>query len=131
MLLDDADNGMVYLLKSEPLTRQLTTNNKVTRRGSKLYLNDVEFRFSGPNVFWLGLDYDEFNRPSYPNQRRIEEAFQLAAGMNARCIVRAKDEMNGKKYVRSCPATKVVQDKIGNINCPLSNSIPPNIPALV
>jgi mannan endo-1,4-beta-mannosidase len=79
---------MMWLIYQRTIQRPVPPKigNRVARKGHRLYLNNERFRFSGPNVFWLGLDYDEFNRPSYPNERRIEEAFQLAASMKARVI---------------------------------------------
>jgi hypothetical protein len=68
-------------------TRDLTTASFVTRNGSQLFLNGEPFRFSGPNMYWLGLDE---NVPpgtvAYPTLFRIEDGLRTAAGMGARVV---------------------------------------------
>jgi mannan endo-1,4-beta-mannosidase len=61
--------------------------NDVTRNGSQLLLNGKPFRFSGGNVYWLGLDE---NVPpgtiAYPTKFRQTDALLTAVGMGARVI---------------------------------------------
>ena len=59
----------------------------VQRNGSVLLLDDKPFRFSGANIYWLGLDE---NVPpgtiAYPTKFRAYDALVTAAGMGARVV---------------------------------------------
>src|SRR2546429_787074 len=57
----------------------------VTRSGSSLMLGGNKFRFSGPNIFWLGL----LQRPEgirYPSQFEVDDAIATAADMGATVV---------------------------------------------
>jgi hypothetical protein len=58
----------------------------VKRIGSQLVLNGQPFRFSGPNIYWLGLA--EVPSLSYPSQFQVDDALATAALMGA-TVVRA------------------------------------------
>ena len=58
----------------------------VTRVGSQLFLNGLPFRFSGPNIYWLGLD-DNMG-VDYPSDFRVTDALATAKEMGA-TVVRA------------------------------------------
>ncbi|MBB2900741.1 hypothetical protein FHR75_001529 [Kineococcus radiotolerans] len=53
----------------------------VQREGSRLTLDGRTFRFSGTNVYWLGLDdnvRDAQGQPTVPSRFRIDDAFRAA-----------------------------------------------------
>src|SRR5277367_325956 len=64
----------------------------VQRAGTKLTLSGEPFRYSGPNIEWLGLEgygpHDPMG-PRYPSRFEIDDAFATAAEMGAR-VVRAQ-----------------------------------------
>lgn len=60
----------------------------VTRQGDQLMLGGRGFRFSGPNIYWLGIA----ENPSpvhYPSQFEVNDAFATATEMGA-TVVRAQ-----------------------------------------
>jgi len=64
----------------------------VQRAGTKLTLSGEPFRYSGPNIEWLGLEgygpHDPMG-PRYPSRFEIDDAFATAAEMGAR-VARAQ-----------------------------------------
>jgi mannan endo-1,4-beta-mannosidase len=68
------------------------TNTFVQRAGTKLALNGESFRYSGPNIEWLGLEgygpHDPMG-PRLPSHFEIDDAFDTAAEMGA-LVVRAQ-----------------------------------------
>jgi len=63
----------------------------VTRSGNELILDGKQFRFSGANMPWLGVDQDisdASGQPSNPTRFRIDNGLRSAAAMNA-TVVRA------------------------------------------
>lgn len=64
----------------------------VERAGTKLTLQGAPFRYSGPNIEWLGLEgygpHDPMG-PRYPSHFEIDDAFATAAEMGAK-VVRAQ-----------------------------------------
>src|SRR5271154_5327086 len=64
----------------------------VKRAGRKWTLRGEPFRYSGPNIEWLGLEgygpHDPMG-PRYPSRFEIDDAFATAAEMGAR-VVRAQ-----------------------------------------
>ena len=64
----------------------------VQRTGSHLTLSGAPFRYSGPNIEWLGLEgygpHDPAG-PRFPSHFEIDDAFATAAEMGAR-VVRAQ-----------------------------------------
>ncbi|GCE28765.1 hypothetical protein KDA_42490 [Dictyobacter alpinus] len=59
----------------------------VTRSGSHLLLHGQQFRFAGPNIYWLGLDTDGHGE-LYPSHFRVDDALTTAEDMGA-TVVRA------------------------------------------
>jgi len=59
----------------------------VTRNGSQLYYNGSPFRFSGTNIYWLGLD-ENVGGVAYPTTFRVDDALETAKEMGA-AVVRA------------------------------------------
>src|SRR5271169_5983654 len=61
----------------------------VQRAGTKLTLSGEPFRYSGPNVEWLGLEgygpHDPMG-PRFPTRFEIDDAFATAAEMGARVV---------------------------------------------
>jgi hypothetical protein len=61
----------------------------VQRSGTHLTLDGAPFRFSGPNIEWLGLEsygpHDPFG-PRYPSHFEIDDAMATAAEMGARVV---------------------------------------------
>jgi mannan endo-1,4-beta-mannosidase len=61
----------------------------VERSGTHLVLDNAKFRFSGPNIEWLGLEgygpHDPFG-PRYPSHFEIDDAFATAAEMGAKVV---------------------------------------------
>ena len=61
----------------------------VQRSGTKLTLGGAAFRYSGPNIEWLGLEgygpHDPMG-PRYPSRFEIDDAFATAAEMGARVV---------------------------------------------
>src|SRR5580700_2338900 len=68
------------------------TDDFVQRAGTKLTLHGAAFRYSGPNIEWLGLEgygpHDPMG-PRYASRFEIEDAFATAAEMGAR-VARAQ-----------------------------------------
>ena len=61
----------------------------VQRVGTKLTLDGKQFRYSGPNIEWLGLEaygpHDPVG-PRYPSRFEIDDVFQTAAEMGATVV---------------------------------------------
>ncbi|GAA5940708.1 hypothetical protein JCM10213_004294 [Rhodosporidiobolus nylandii] len=58
----------------------------VTRSKNKLYLDGSEFRITGPNIYWLGLDENVNSQVSYPGKTRIREAMAMTVAMGGNTI---------------------------------------------
>ena len=71
---------------AEPTAATGTTQNTfVTRSGSSLLLNGQPFRFSGANIFWLGLQQTN-NSILYPSHFNIDDALATASFMGATVV---------------------------------------------
>ena len=74
------------------LSASVYAQDFVQRTGSHLTLNGASFRYSGPNIEWLGLEgygpHDPAG-PRFPSHFEIGDAFATAAEMGAR-VVRAQ-----------------------------------------
>lgn len=57
----------------------------VSRSGSQLMLNGQPFRFSGANIYWLGLD-ENVGGVDYPTNFRVDDALATAKAMGANVI---------------------------------------------
>lgn len=57
----------------------------VTRSGSQLQLGGSTFRFSGANIYWLGLD-ENVGGYDYPTQFRVDDAMATAQDMGATVV---------------------------------------------
>ncbi len=59
----------------------------VTRSGTSLLLNGKKFRFSGANIYWLGLEEtDTGNNIGYPSQFQVNDALATAQAMGATVV---------------------------------------------
>ena len=69
-------------------TADASSDAFVTRSGSHLLLNGRPWRFSGVNMYWLGLDdnVQDANGPEYPTHARIDDGFAGAAALGARLV---------------------------------------------
>ncbi len=81
-----------YLAVLAFLTASLTAQSFVERSGTRLLLDGKPFRYSGPNIEWLGLEgygpHDP-SGPRLPSHFEIDDAFDTAAEMGAK-VVRAQ-----------------------------------------
>ncbi|HEY3868110.1 MAG TPA: hypothetical protein VGM10_07155 [Actinocrinis sp.] len=57
----------------------------VTRAGTRLELQDRQFRFAGANIYWLGLD-ENVGGVAYPTYFRIDDALRTARIMDATVV---------------------------------------------
>ncbi|MDQ2903853.1 MAG: hypothetical protein ABI456_09225 [Ktedonobacteraceae bacterium] len=57
----------------------------VTRSGSSLMLAGKQFRFSGPNIYWLGMQETD-NGNAYPSHFRVDDALATAEIMGATVV---------------------------------------------
>jgi len=77
------------LLLLAGLTMGLQAQSFVQRDGTKLTLDGKGFRYSGPNIEWLGLEgygpHDP-SGPRYPSHFEIDDAFATAAEMGAKVV---------------------------------------------
>ncbi len=88
--------SVALLLGVEPFSRAeaqtAQAEDFVQRAGTKLTLHGAPFRYSGPNIEWLGLEgygpHDPTG-PRYPSRFEIDDAFATAAEMGTR-VVRAQ-----------------------------------------
>lgn len=61
----------------------------VTRSGSSLLLDGKPFRYSGPNIEWLGVEAygpHDPEGPRYPSRFEIDDALDTAKQMGARVV---------------------------------------------
>jgi len=63
-----------------------TSADFVQRSGNRLTLAGRTFRFSGPNIYWLGLDENSRTTITYPTPLRVESALTAAAAMGATVV---------------------------------------------
>mmetsp|Transcript_26365 Transcript_26365/g.66297 ORF Transcript_26365/g.66297 Transcript_26365/m.66297 type:complete len:455 (+) Transcript_26365:112-1476(+) len=73
----------LLLLSSTSTVR--ATGSFVTRQGNRLLLDGQEFRFSGANIYWLGLD-ENVGGVRYPTEFRVRDALATAREMGASVV---------------------------------------------
>ena len=65
-------------------TANIASNTFITRSGTSLLSNGHPFRFSGTNLYWLGLQ--ETNGVSYPSHFNVDDALATASFMGATVV---------------------------------------------
>jgi len=69
---------------------QTTHNDEfVQRNGTRLTLGGADFRYSGPNIEWLGIEAygpDDSLGPRYPSHLEVDDALDTAKMMGARVV---------------------------------------------
>jgi hypothetical protein len=60
--------------------------NFVTRSGDELVLNGKQFRFSGANIYWGGLDENGRTSVTYPTKFRVQSALATVADMGGTVV---------------------------------------------
>jgi hypothetical protein len=65
---------------------QETGWNFVTRSGDELMLNGKQFRFSGANIYWGGLDENGRTSLNYPTKFRVQSALATVADMGGTVV---------------------------------------------
>jgi mannan endo-1,4-beta-mannosidase len=84
-----SSSAVVALFSFALVTPAVSGQSFVEREGTHLVLDHTPFRFSGPNIEWLGLEgygpHDP-SGPRYPSRFEIDDAFQTAAEMGARVV---------------------------------------------
>ncbi|MFV2049656.1 RICIN domain-containing protein [Metabacillus sp. YM-086] len=58
----------------------------VYRDGKNLMLNGEVFKYSGPNIYWLGLDENTGDTQSYPTAFRVNDVLDTAVEMGATVV---------------------------------------------
>lgn len=78
---------LVFALVRQPEKHpaRATPDNFVKRVGSQLLLKGQPFRFSGTNIYWLGLD-ENVNGVDYPTHFRVDDALATAQMMGASVV---------------------------------------------
>ena len=76
----DSSRGLGLPLKPQAVS------GFVTRSGNQLRLNNQPFRFSGPNIYWLGLDEHAASGIDYPTEYRVNDALETAREMGATVV---------------------------------------------
>lgn len=59
--------------------------NFVRRKGSRLFIGEEPYRFSGPNIYWLGLD-ENVGGIDWPTPFRVTNALDTAVMMGANAL---------------------------------------------
>jgi hypothetical protein len=67
------------------VTSSPSSSGWVTRQGSSLLLGGQPFRFSGANIYWLGLDEND-GGIGYPTHFRIDDALRTAVDLGATVV---------------------------------------------
>jgi len=78
----------INFTRSDSSASEVPTSDQstfVTRSGSSLMLGRYKFRFSGPNIYWLGL-LKTVNGIDYPSQFEVDDAMATAAEMGATVV---------------------------------------------
>ncbi len=99
--------AVAFAASSRPRT-ETRTSDFVTRAGSRLMLHGRSFRFSGTNIYWLGLDTQD-GKTFYPSPFRVDDVLATAREMGA-TVVRA-DTLGMSQGCRLC-----VEPSLGHFN---------------
>ncbi|HXY51112.1 MAG TPA: hypothetical protein VEI01_16795 [Terriglobales bacterium] len=76
-------------MSSQALAQTGHNDEFVQRSGTKLVLNGEDFRYSGPNIEWLGIEaygpHDPLG-PRYPSHLEVDDVLDTAKEMGARVV---------------------------------------------
>lgn len=83
--------GIIHAtLLSAHAAAQFPHNNQfVKRAGTRLTLGGADYRYSGPNIEWLGIEAygpDDSMGPRYPSRLEVDDALDTARLMGARVV---------------------------------------------
>jgi hypothetical protein len=82
--------ALVLIVTSRQSLAQNTHNDEFVRRsGTKLTLGGADFRYSGPNIEWLGIEAygpDDSIGPRYPSHLEVDDVLDTAEMMGARVV---------------------------------------------
>lgn len=82
--------AVVFMATAGHGAAQTTHNDEfVHRSGTKLTLGGADYRYSGPNIEWLGIEAygpDDSLGPRYPSHLEVDDAFDTAKMMGARVV---------------------------------------------
>ena len=81
---------MSLITVGSPSAAQTAHNDEfVQRNGTKLTLGGADFRYSGPNIEWLGVEAygpDDSLGPRYPSHLEVDDVLDTARMMGARVV---------------------------------------------
>jgi hypothetical protein len=103
---DTAASGGQYIQFGQAIS---STGSFVTRSGNKLMLNGKEFRFSGANIYWLGISESNegsVNGIHYPPHFTVDDALATAKEMGA-TVVRSHTlgDSSTDSTLNNCPSS--------------------------
>jgi mannan endo-1,4-beta-mannosidase len=83
--------GAMAMMAAAGLGAAQTSDNDefVQRNGTKLTLGGANFRYSGPNIEWLGIEAygpDDSLGPRYPSHLEVDDVLDTAKMMGARVV---------------------------------------------
>lgn len=80
-------NVTAYIKGSLPARIRSSDSAFVTRSGTSLLVNGQPFRFSGANIYWLGLEeVDTGDGIAYPSHFQVDDALATAQTMGASVV---------------------------------------------
>lgn len=77
------------IMCAQAVAQTVHNDEFVQKTGTKLTLGGADFRYSGPNIEWLGLEaYSPLDSmgPRYPSHFEVDDAMDTAKAMGARVI---------------------------------------------
>lgn len=81
---------LVLMVCTPQSSAQLPHNDEFIRRaGARLTLDGKDYRYSGPNIEWLGLEAygpDDSMGPRYPSRLEVDDVLDTAKMMGARVV---------------------------------------------
>jgi len=82
--------AIAFIAMSGQSVAQIPHNDEfVQRSGTRLTLGGEDFRYSGPNIEWLGIEAygpDDSLGPRYPSHLEVDDALDTARMMGARVV---------------------------------------------
>jgi mannan endo-1,4-beta-mannosidase len=76
-------------MTGQSLAQSADNDQFVQRSGTKLALGGADFRYSGPNIEWLGIEAygpDDAMGPRFPSHLEVDDALDTAKMMGARVV---------------------------------------------